>query len=196
MITNEHNFFKKNISLSLYCQKGWRWLCVRDELETGTDCYFDPKVFLAIAALLFHLGWVTQPWPSVCRWLSVRYLVSNSLKPSRAPGYIVVSYPLASVVLPLIYTGASLDWRLSRGSICYIYIYIWCFCRYIYFTLKIYRKHFGIVGLQLTSSNSNCVIKFSFRLKSLGKVWIPLPLSSSLDPIVLLLFYKDGFGIE
>ena len=27
-------------------------------------------------------------------------------------------------VLLLIYTGASLDWRLGRGSICYIYIYV------------------------------------------------------------------------
>ena len=40
------------------------------------------------AVLLFHLGWVAQPWvtecpkPSVCRWLSIRHLVSNWLKPS------------------------------------------------------------------------------------------------------------------
>ena len=25
--------------------KGWCWLCVRDELETGTDWYIDPKFF-------------------------------------------------------------------------------------------------------------------------------------------------------
>ena len=35
------------------------------------------------------------------------------------PGYIFVWHPPASAVLPLIYTGASLDWRLGRGSICY-----------------------------------------------------------------------------
>ena len=29
----------KNISLTLYSRKGWCWLCVRGELETGTDCY-------------------------------------------------------------------------------------------------------------------------------------------------------------
>ena len=40
----------KNISLTLYSQKAWCWLCVRDELETGTDCYIDPAV------LLSHLG--------------------------------------------------------------------------------------------------------------------------------------------
>ena len=29
----------KNISLTLYSRKGWCWLCVRGEFETGTDCY-------------------------------------------------------------------------------------------------------------------------------------------------------------
>ena len=29
----------KNISLTLYSRKSWCWLCVRGELETGTDCY-------------------------------------------------------------------------------------------------------------------------------------------------------------
>ena len=29
----------KNISLTLYSREGWCWLCVRGELETGTDCY-------------------------------------------------------------------------------------------------------------------------------------------------------------
>ena len=33
----------KNISLTLYSRKGWCWLCVRDELETETDCYIDPS---------------------------------------------------------------------------------------------------------------------------------------------------------
>ena len=29
----------KNISLTLYSRKGWCWLCVRGELQTGTNCY-------------------------------------------------------------------------------------------------------------------------------------------------------------
>ena len=53
-----------------------------------------------------------------------RGLVSNSRQLSRAPGYIFVLRPPASAVLPHIYTGASLNWRLGRGSI-YIYIYIY-----------------------------------------------------------------------
>ena len=58
--------FKNIISHSLF-SKGWGWLCVRDELETGTHCYIDPTV------LLSHLVWVAQPWvtegskPSVCK---------------------------------------------------------------------------------------------------------------------------------
>ena len=31
------HFFIKNISLTLYSRKGWCWLCVRGELETGTN---------------------------------------------------------------------------------------------------------------------------------------------------------------
>ena len=70
--------YKNIISLILF-SKGWWLLCVRDELETRTDCYIDPAV------LLSHLGWVAQPWategpkPSVCCWLSIRHLVSNWL---------------------------------------------------------------------------------------------------------------------
>ena len=70
----------KSISLTLYSRKGWCWLCVRDELETEADCYFDPAV------LLSHLGLVAQPWvtegpkPSVCRWLSIRHLVPDWLQ--------------------------------------------------------------------------------------------------------------------
>ena len=36
---NERTHFFIKISLTLYSRKGWCWLCVRGELETGTDCY-------------------------------------------------------------------------------------------------------------------------------------------------------------
>ena len=45
------HFFTKNISLTLYSRKSWCWLGMRDEPETGTDCYIDPAV------LHSHLGW-------------------------------------------------------------------------------------------------------------------------------------------
>ena len=108
--TNTH----KNISLTLYSRKG----------DVSS-----PKFFLIIAALLPHLGWVAQPWvtegpkPSVCRWLSIRHLVSNWLQLPRTQAVCVLAIylywrPPASAVLPLIYTGASLDWRLGQGSVC------------------------------------------------------------------------------
>ena len=93
----------------------------------GQTATYWPQVLLTIAALLFHSGWAAQPWategpkPSVCRWLSIWHLVSNCnwnwLKLSVAPGYIIVSCPPVSAVPLLIYTGASLDWWLGRGSI-------------------------------------------------------------------------------
>ena len=43
----------------------------------------------------------------------------NWPKPSVEPGYIIVWHSPASAVLPLIYTGTSLDWRLGRESKCY-----------------------------------------------------------------------------
>ena len=121
----------KNISLTLYSRKGWCWLCVRGKVETGTDYYILTQVLLTIAALLSHFG---RGCSTVGHWgpqalslqadshagiLSPTRSNSNWLKPSVAPGYIFVWHPPASAVPPLIYTGASLDWRLGRGSICY-----------------------------------------------------------------------------
>ena len=65
--------YKNIISHTLFL-KGWCWLCVRGELETGTDCYFDPKFFFNHSSTSFSswLG-VAQPWiteghkPSVCK---------------------------------------------------------------------------------------------------------------------------------
>ena len=38
-----NTFFIKNIISHTLFSKRWCWLCVRGELETGTDCYFDPS---------------------------------------------------------------------------------------------------------------------------------------------------------
>ena len=35
----------KNIISHTIFLKGLGWLCVREELETGIDCYIDPKFF-------------------------------------------------------------------------------------------------------------------------------------------------------
>ena len=95
----------------------------------GDRLIFWSKVLLAtIAALLPHLAGVAQPWvtegrkPSVCKLIltlaSCPQLTPTPTDSSRLrPGYIIVSRPPASVVPPLIYTSAYLDWRLGRGSI-------------------------------------------------------------------------------
>ena len=95
------------------------------------------------------LASILSPTDSNFNWNSN----SNWPKPSVAPGYIFVcrlpascghthllnstsstvqgDIPISSTgctcfaVLPLIYTGASLDWRLGRGSICYNNIIGW-----------------------------------------------------------------------
>ena len=151
----------KNMPLTLYSWKGWCWLCVKGELETGTDCYIltQSSSDHSSTSFGFWLGCSTVGhWgskPSVWSWFSPRWHpISNwnwnSPKPSVVPSYIIVSHPPAScgrthlppspnsttstgqgdipisltgctsfAVLPLIYIGASLDWRLGHGSICY-----------------------------------------------------------------------------
>ena len=160
---NERTHFFIKIYLSHLIRKGWCWLCVRGELETGTDYYILTQSFSenSSTSFAFWLGCLTVGhWGpkalrlpltlnsasfsrtgSNCNWNC------NWSKPSVAPGYIIVWHPHAScerthqpnsttstgqgdipmsstgctcfAVLPLIYTGASLDWRLGRGSICY-----------------------------------------------------------------------------
>ena len=164
-------FFNKNIPLTLYSQKGcervdvgYWWEVSWRRRETAT---YWPQVPLTIAAFLPHSAGLLnrgswEPKPSVWSWFSLRLLISNwnsnsssnCLKPSVAPGYIIVWHPPAScgrthlhriqphpqvkvifrylrpdapvsAVPLLIYTSASLDWRFGRGSICYICTQAW-----------------------------------------------------------------------
>ena len=89
-----------------------------------TDYSIDPSSSLPIAALLSHLGLICSTvghWgpqsPQSATWF---FMLASCLLLTQtvwAPGYIIFYRPPASAVLPLIYTGASLDWRLGRGSI-------------------------------------------------------------------------------
>ena len=103
---------------------------MRCELETGTDCHILTQVLLTIAGLLSFSSWLgllnrgslraQSPLSAAGSHFDILSPTdSNWLEPPRAPGYIIVSRPSASAVLPLIYTGDSLDWRLGPGSICY-----------------------------------------------------------------------------
>ena len=68
----------KNISLTLYSRKGWCWLCVRGELEMGTDCYILTQVLLTnhgslraqspLSATGSHFG-ILSPTDSNSNWL-------------------------------------------------------------------------------------------------------------------------------
>ena len=120
----------KNISLTLYSLRvdvGCVWEVSWRRGQTAT---YGPQVLLTIAALLSHSGWAAQPWvtegpkPSVCRWLSIRHLVPNWLQLQLTQAAcVLVIFLFDSHLVPLFFrvsdTGASLDWRLGRGSVCY-----------------------------------------------------------------------------
>ena len=162
-MTNEQISLEKYTSHTLFLKglrMGWCWLCVRGELETGTDCHIlipSSSDYSSTSSFC----WAAQPgsWgpkPSVWSWFSfcgqlwlelnsnsnwtLPALNSNKLKPSVAPGFIIVWCPPAScghlhwiqpcpqvkvipwylrLDAPVIYTGASLNWQLGRGPICY-----------------------------------------------------------------------------
>ena len=92
-------------------------------VETRTDCYFHPSSSLPIVALLPHLGrgcLTGGPWGPKALCLQAGSH-SGILSPtdSNCLGtwlYHCLRLP-ASAFFLLIYTGASLDWRVGRGSI-------------------------------------------------------------------------------
>ena len=142
----------KNISLTLYSQKGWCWLCVRGELETGTDCYILTLSSSDHSSTSFSswLGCSTMGYwgaKALClplaftpaSWLQLAPTPTDSSR--LCPGYIFVWCTPASAVLPLIYTGASLDSWLGRGSICYC-----CICINMCVCVCFYRSMCSIRG--------------------------------------------------
>ena len=115
------HFILERVDVSCVWEVSWR---------RGLIVTYWPQVPLTITALLSHSGRAAQPWVtdgtsplSGVGSHSASILSStgsnsnwnwNWPKPSVAPGYIIVLRTPASTV---IYTGASLDWRLGRGSI-------------------------------------------------------------------------------
>ena len=90
----------------------------------------DRLLHIKPAVLLSRLGWgcsTVGHWgpkafylPLALTSISCPQLTPTPTDSSRlSSGYIFVWCPPASTVLPLIYTGAFLDWRLGLGSICY-----------------------------------------------------------------------------
>ena len=115
----------KNIPLALYSRKGDVSCVWEVSWRRGQTATYWPKVLLIIAALFSRgsLRATSPPSAAGSQFGILSPTDSNSnwnwnwSKPSVAPGYIIVSHPPASAVPPLIYTGASLDRRLGRGSI-------------------------------------------------------------------------------
>ena len=111
---NERTHFFIKIYLSHFIWKGWCSLCVRGELETETDCYILNQSSSDHSSTSSSFCWATQPWVlrayTLCLelvltpWVSYHQLrlqlklsaPSNWLKPSVAPGYIIVWHPPAS----------------------------------------------------------------------------------------------------
>ena len=164
------HFFIKNISLTLYSRKGWCWLCVRGELETGTDCYILTPSFSDHSSTSFafwlgcstvsHSGPKALCLPLALNSVSCPPIDSNSkwnwAKLSVAPSYIIVSRTPASAVPPLIYTGASLDWRLGRGSIYnnHPVLIFQSFTRGIFFHVRLHPPHTHILQIMLKDNNN------------------------------------------
>ena len=91
--------------------KGWFWLCVRGELETGTDSHILTQSSPDHSSTSSSFCWAAQPWVlraqalclqlvlTLASYLQVELLLElelqlqlelNWLKPSVAPGYIIV----------------------------------------------------------------------------------------------------------
>ena len=75
-MTNEHTSLEKYTSHTLFSKglrKGWCWLCVRGELETGTDCNILTPSSSDHSSTSFSFSWAAQPGvtkghkPSVCK---------------------------------------------------------------------------------------------------------------------------------
>ena len=103
---NERTQFFRKIYLSHFIlervtkglRKGWYWLCVRGELETEQTATYWPQVPLTKAALLPHSAGLLNRGPEGLRPLSGAgsHCLELQLKPSVAPGYIIVWRPPAS----------------------------------------------------------------------------------------------------
>ena len=142
-------------------RKGSGWLCVRGELETGTDCniltqsssrdhsstsslswlgcstvgrwepqalclelVLTPRASYLQLRLELNWNWLTQAicgtWLYVCRPpASCGFTHLHRIQP-RPQVKVIFRHPRPDA--PVIYTGAFLDWRLDRGSICNIRI--------------------------------------------------------------------------
>ena len=107
--------------------RGWCSLCVRDELETGTDCYIDPKFFFDHTSTSFSswLGCSTVGlWGPKALCLPLALISASCLQLTRTVCALVVL--LFNVhLLPLIFRLFTQVLRLIDGSFEGQYITHW-----------------------------------------------------------------------
>ena len=123
IVNNNNNFNEQtntllyqNISLTFYSRKSWCWLCG----DGDRLLHIDPKFFwplqhffLILAGLLNRGSLRTQSPLSAA---GSQFGIFLQLAPTPTDSSRLCP---GSAVPSLISTGASLDWRLGRGSICY-----------------------------------------------------------------------------
>ena len=80
--------YKNIISYTLF-SKGYWLFGVRDELETGTDCYIDPAVLFLILAVLLNRGSLRAQSPLSAAGSHFGFLSPNDSN-RLCPGYIIV----------------------------------------------------------------------------------------------------------
>ena len=109
----------KNLFLTLYSRKGGV-CCVWEMIwRMGQTAILTQVLLSTIAALLPHLGWVTQPWvtegprPSICSWLSLWHPVSDCFEPS---GHLVILFSTVHL-LPLFFRLFTQVHLLIDGSV-------------------------------------------------------------------------------
>ena len=116
----------KNIYLShtLFSKGLMFLLCVRDEWRQGQTAILTHILLLTVAALFPYLGWSCSTGGCWRSQLSVFMLALTLvlLSPTNATAagtclYSFINVHLIPRLLPLIYTGASLDWRFDQVSI-------------------------------------------------------------------------------
>ena len=121
--------YKKYISHTLFSKGLMLVVCERWAGDGDRQLYW-PQDLLNIAALLPHLGWVAHPWvtegpkSSVCRWLSIRHLVSNWLQLNwLKPSVFWLYFCLKSTCFRCssAYLHRCISWMMTRSRVNMLY---------------------------------------------------------------------------
>ena len=116
---NERIHFFIKIYLSHFILERVMFVVCERWVGNGDRLLYWPKFFWPLQHFFLIMAWVAQPWvtegpkPSVCRWLSLRHLVSNWLEPS---GHLVIL--LSNIhLLPLFFRLFTQVHLLIDGSV-------------------------------------------------------------------------------